>query len=129
MKKGFRYWWEDHKRAVLLALLLGFLFDIANLGIIGRFYEGTLDSIGAWLALLAVCIVVGGIGLLKMALTTWLCSLILLFAQLISDVGLFILGKKDSTDASSRSEGAGRAAAGLAVAYWIGYRFYLTWIK
>lgn len=127
MKKGFRYWWEDHKRIVLLLILLGALFVAANLEFVELGAILLPDSAPVWLVLLLGCLAAALLGLLLMALTTWLGSIVLLVAQGITNIGLHIAGVADKN--SKTGEGAAEAAAGLAVAYWIGYRFYLTWIK
>lgn len=129
MRRGFKYWWKDHKRAFWVAVLLGFLYDIANMPLAGGLKSIFPASFPMWLSVVVSCLLAALVGLLLMALTTWGLTIVLLLAQMLANIGLSMLGHKDNIKAADLQEGAARSAAGLAVAYWIGYKFYMLWIK
>lgn len=132
MRRGFKYWWEDHKRAVLAALLGGVLFVVANLDRLAVFAELAPDAWPAWLVLLAGVIVTALIGLLFIMLTWWALSLAVIIAWGIGRLAWRIIGERTNEDQKTfqmQSNALFQVSLGLSLAYWIGYKFYMLWIK
>jgi hypothetical protein len=132
MRRGFKYWWKDHKRAVLAALLGGVLFVIANLDRLAAFMPIAPDAWPAWLVLLAGVIVTALIGLLFIMLTWWALSLAVIIAWGIGRFAWRIIGERINEDQKTfqtQSNALFQVSLGLSLAYWIGYKFYMLWIK
>lgn len=130
MRRGFKYWWKDHKRAALLAALLGVLFDVANIDWVSGVATWFPGNWPGFIILLASAIIAGALGLLVMAFTVWPLCAVLLFASLIGSIGYKILNEPLSESGlRDRNEGVCLAALGITIAYWIGYKFYMLWIK
>lgn len=127
-----RYLLEDmreNKRIIVLFVILAVLFAAANLKTCAALVG--LIAGPAWpvWALLLVTMVGGGlVGLLVMAFTAWLIAMALMLALLITSACLSIAGVNPKNE-EAQTTGAINAAFGLSVAYWIGYRFYMLWIK
>ena len=125
-----RLWYKYNKRAFWTVVLLGFLFDIANLDWVTGFAELIPRAWPVWLAVLVSAIASGALGVLLMALTVWPVCGVLLFASLIGSVWNKVVDEPlNKATGKDRMEGVAHAALGLTVAYWIGYKFYMLWIK
>lgn len=132
MRRGFKYWWKDHKRAVLAALLGGVLFVIANLDRLALFAQIAPGTWPAWLLLLVGIIVTAFIGLLFIMLTWWALSLAVIIAWGVGRLAWRIIGERTDDDQKTfkaQSDTLFQVSLGISLAYWIGYKFYMLWIK
>ena len=132
MRRGFKYWWKDHKRAVLAALLGGVLFVVANLDMVSGFVQFVPDTWPALLALFLGFVATALIGLLFIMLSWWVLSLPVFIAWGIGRLAWKIIGERISEDQKTfqtQSNTLFQISLGFSLAYWIGYKFYMLWIK
>ena len=138
MLKGVKYAIADNKRTLILGLILGLLFDVANLDLVIW-----VSSMPIWsflpqlIALLVAALLVGFGGFVAMVLSLEVTIIAMMILYGIGNLCMRIGGdlKKDddfrisNIKEEARSQAVFMCSIGVSVAYWIGYKFYIMWIK